>query len=241
MPFTFAHPSILLPLKKLSPRYVSMSGLIMGSMLPDFEYFMRLVPYSTVSHTLVGVFYFDLPLGIVLLFIFHFFIRNRLIDNLPHSLFKRFADYKNFNWIKHFKENIFIVLLSLLIGIVSHIVWDSFTHESGFSVQLFPILSSDLPLIHLPVYKILQHGSTLLGFSFIACFILFLPKNKAVKQNRNKYYWLYLLTLFVILLCVFMAISTSLAIGRVVVIFISAGLLSITILSVIYKVLNDRI
>jgi hypothetical protein len=42
MPFTFAHPAIVLPLKHLPKRWYSLTGLIIGSMTPDFEYFIRM-------------------------------------------------------------------------------------------------------------------------------------------------------------------------------------------------------
>ncbi len=71
MPFTFSHPAIVLPFGLIGQRYFSMTALIIGSMTPDFEYFLRLRVRSDFSHTLFGVFWFDLPLGIVLCFVFH--------------------------------------------------------------------------------------------------------------------------------------------------------------------------
>ncbi|MCO6538257.1 DUF4184 family protein [Gilliamella sp. ESL0232] len=45
-----------------------------------------------------------------------------------------------------------------MIGIISHIRWDSFTHPSGCFVQLFSLL---------------QHGSSLIGMSFVGLFIIY--------------------------------------------------------------------
>ncbi|WP_262496247.1 DUF4184 family protein [Flavobacterium piscis] len=39
MPFTFSHPAIILPLKYLPKNWISLTGLIIGSLTPDFEYF----------------------------------------------------------------------------------------------------------------------------------------------------------------------------------------------------------
>jgi hypothetical protein len=50
LPFTFAHPSSSFPIKCIKPRYFSLVGLILGSMSPDFEYFIALEPYQIIGH-----------------------------------------------------------------------------------------------------------------------------------------------------------------------------------------------
>ena len=52
MPFTFAHPAIVLPFYK-KPKFFSMTTLIIGSMSPDFEYFLRMKIKSDMSQTLI--------------------------------------------------------------------------------------------------------------------------------------------------------------------------------------------
>jgi len=42
MPFTFSHPAIVLPLATLRRQWISATGLIIGSITPDFEYFIRM-------------------------------------------------------------------------------------------------------------------------------------------------------------------------------------------------------
>ncbi|MBK7856522.1 MAG: DUF4184 family protein [Bacteroidetes bacterium] len=51
MPFTFAHPSVVFPLFKKVSKYFSATGLIAGSIIPDFEYFARLYSLSVITHT----------------------------------------------------------------------------------------------------------------------------------------------------------------------------------------------
>ena len=86
MPFTFSHPAIILPLTYLPRRWFSLTGLIIGSLTPDFEYFIRMTPYSLYSHTLSGLFWFDIPLGLLLCFIFHNLVRDSLCSNLPTEI-----------------------------------------------------------------------------------------------------------------------------------------------------------
>lgn len=81
MPFTFAHPAIILPLPFLNKRWFSLTGLIIGSMIPDFEYFIRMRIQSIYSHTLAGIFWFDLPLALLISFIFHNKVKNLLFQN----------------------------------------------------------------------------------------------------------------------------------------------------------------
>lgn len=137
MPFTFSHPAIVLPLKYLPKKWFSMTGLVIGSLTPDFEYFIRMKIESNYSHTFWGIFYFDLPLGILLTFVFHNLVKEELFKNLPKKLNQRFIKTEKFNWNKYFIKNWKIVILSIIIGTISHLFWDSFTHESGFFVKHF--------------------------------------------------------------------------------------------------------
>ncbi len=90
---------------------------------------------SEYSHTIDGLFWFDLPLGILLTFIYHNVVRDCMLDNLPRIVRARLAAYKHRDWNTYFIGNWIVVTLSILIGALSHIVWDSLTHESGFIVQ----------------------------------------------------------------------------------------------------------
>lgn len=66
MPFTTAYIAVILPLKKYCPHVLSISSLAIGSMAPDFEYFIRMTLYGYYGHTLIGIFIFDIPLGLIL-------------------------------------------------------------------------------------------------------------------------------------------------------------------------------
>lgn len=105
MPFTFSHPAIVLPLTYLPKKWYSLTGLVIGSIAPDFEYFIRIKVQSNYSHTWFGLFYFNLPLGIILAFIFHNIVRNTLIQNTPIFLQQRFNKVISFQWNNYFKKN----------------------------------------------------------------------------------------------------------------------------------------
>ncbi|MFN5774209.1 DUF4184 family protein, partial [Flavobacterium sp.] len=98
MPFTFSHPAIVLPLTFLPRQWFSLTGLVIGSLTPDFEYFLRMRIESNYSHTIDGLFWFDLSLGLLLAFLFHNIVRDSLFDNLPIFLKSRFSAFRQFDW-----------------------------------------------------------------------------------------------------------------------------------------------
>ncbi|MGF6906375.1 DUF4184 family protein [Fusobacterium sp. PH5-44] len=241
MPFTFSHPSIVLPLKKLSPKWFSMTGLIIGSMLPDFEYFIRMRMKSTFSHNIHALWYFHLPIGIIIAFIFHNLIRDFLIDNLPLFLKSRFHYMKNINWNDYFRKKWYLIVYSLVLGTLTHLFWDSFTHLNGYFVKIFPVLKSFVYISGKKVYyfKILQHTSTILGALVIFIFIIKLPKNNNVSKHISLPYWI----LFLIFLVIVIIIRMSMGIKykhyvEFIVNIISSGFISLIITSIIYKLKN---
>jgi len=50
-----------------------------------------------------------------------------------------------------------LLVISLVLGIASHVVWDAFTHEGRLGVQLLPVLAEQWG--PLPGYRWLQHGT----------------------------------------------------------------------------------
>ena len=164
----------------------------MGSMTPDFEYFIRIRDYSKYSHTLSGAVWFDIPLGMALLFLFHNLVRNPLIEYLPFSLNVRFSALQKFNWNKYFNDNIIVVIFSLFIGILSHIFWDSFTHDSGYFAQAIPFLRREYNVLNYNITgaNIFQYLGSLLGAIAIILFIAKMPEGRNTKQKNIISFWL---------------------------------------------------
>ena len=83
MPLTTSHPAAVIPLTRLN---LDLSALVIGSMTPDFVYFIPYcLPLSDFSHTIAGVFVLCIPLGLAALAIFHYLIKNPALALLPHS------------------------------------------------------------------------------------------------------------------------------------------------------------
>lgn len=198
MPFTFSHPAAVLLLKRLSIfQKLCITGLVIGSLAPDFEYFIHMKMQGQYGHRLDGLFWFDLPLSILFAFIFHNLMRDSLLDNLPASLKLRLIKFKEFNWNEYFKKNYFIVILSVLIGAFSHIFIDAFTHKHGYFVEIIPVLKNELEIIdrNIPIFRILQQLTGLIGL-FIIIFMLHKLSIdnkiniKNIKSSTNVRYWL---------------------------------------------------
>jgi Domain of unknown function (DUF4184) len=203
MPFTFSHPAIVLPATSLPNKYYSLSGLIIGSMTPDFEYFIRMKDYSKYSHTITGMFWFDIPLGLLLLFLFHNVVRNILIDYLPFSFNVRFSVFQKFNWNQYFRKHVLVVLSSLLIGIASHVFWDSFTHDGGYFAESVPFLKNQLFILnhHISFAALFQYVSSLIGAVVMLIYMLRFPEGRNTKQENILGFWLliFFIMIFVII------------------------------------------
>ncbi|RKZ85433.1 MAG: hypothetical protein DRR19_16380 [Candidatus Parabeggiatoa sp. nov. 1] len=61
MPFTLSHPAAAVPLARGG---LVLSALVVGSMSPDFLYFLCLSTQYQFGHTFIGVFVFDIPTGL---------------------------------------------------------------------------------------------------------------------------------------------------------------------------------
>lgn len=241
MPFTFCHPAIVLPLKKISPKYVSMTGLIVGSMLPDFEYFMRLQLTSSHSHTFAGMFYFDLPLGILLCFLFHNVVRDSFINSLPGFLYNRFSFMKQVNWNRYFFKHYIVVIISIILGTASHIFWDAFTHPTGFFAERITFLSYIINFdgMMIPVYKLFQHGGTVAGGFIILCCIMAIPV-QGEKHTMNAGYWITYFTIVAMLIILRLVFSFTDEIGNLIATGITAGLVSFIFTSGISKYYKSK-
>jgi hypothetical protein len=184
MPFTPAHPALLLPLLKLNPRYVSGTGLVAGAMSPDFEYFLKMSVESRFSHTVAGMFYFDLPVTFLLSVLFHSVVKFNLIGSMSAMLQSRFQQVLRFDFLSYVKKHPVAFACSALIGCASHIFWDSFTHAEGFFVTRLAFYEeSYIPFdgVAYPLWYALQHISSFAGISAILIYI-FLQKREPVRE-----------------------------------------------------------
>ena len=236
MPFTFSHPAAVLPFRLLPRKWVSFSGLVFGSMIPDFEFYIRMNAEVNFSHTIADVFLFDLPAGNISLFIFYNIVANPLIENVPRFLAARISFLKNTDWNSYFKKNWVIVSLSIIVGAVLHIAWDNVTHEHGHFSNIIPGTTENFELFGIHFWRIhlLQHISTLLGGLIVGLYVWRLPTDPNYTSNISVKYWcsIVVISLIVISLRVWFGLGTN-WFYNFIVSAISAGMIAITITPII--------
>ncbi|NQT86384.1 DUF4184 family protein [bacterium] len=171
MPATFAHPAAAAPLSRLG---LPLSALVIGSIAPDLEYYIRLAPYGRYGHTLGGVVTFCLPLGLAVLLVFHWVAKRPLLALLPDSHQDRLAPAaESFRFLS--VRGLVGAPVGIVVGAFTHLAWDSFTHLRGWGVQQFPILASRVvptPWGLAPFHRALQHGCGPLGMGLLAIFYI---------------------------------------------------------------------
>lgn len=151
MPYPFAHPAAILPLARPLGRFAAPSALVIGSMIPDFWYFLPLLKRED-SHDLAGLVTFCLPAGLLAYVVFHLLLKQPLLALLPEPVAARLAPFA-FPALPRARWP--AVLVSLLAGALTHLAWDALTHDS-YEVNGF---------------QVVQHASTLLGTGILAWWI----------------------------------------------------------------------
>jgi hypothetical protein len=178
VPFTLAHPAAVLPLRGI--RHLRLAPLIVGALVPDLPYYVpwailpwRFTRYVPVTHAFAHSFTIDLLLGYVFLAAL-FVLRMPLTALLPAR-----ARALCLRALLPFRRPLEWVLAApaLVIGVWTHLLWDSFTHKDGWVVHRVEALSA--PLIVGPysgtVFHALQYLSSVLGLCVLALWYLRLP------------------------------------------------------------------
>ena len=117
-------------------------------------------------------------MGLLALYLFNQLIRKDLIENLPDFLNRRFSD------ARHFKRNLdrisdfLFVIISLFVGILSHLVWDRLTHKSINFIE------------QQEHYNVFWEANSLAGFIVIAAMIWKMRLGSKIKKDNILPYWL---------------------------------------------------
>jgi hypothetical protein len=172
MPFTLSHAAAAWPFRKTR---LEMPALLTGCFAPDFAYFMFIRPRGFIGHTPLGAFIFDLPVSLLVLWLFYAYQRQPLSMLLPKGIRMRLKrGDRGFSFWP--PARLALIVVSILIGTATHILWDSFTHTFYWPYRNWSFLSD---VVHVPVagnmqmYKVLQYDSTLFGLVFVAVWVWF--------------------------------------------------------------------
>ncbi|MFF0268842.1 DUF4184 family protein [Kribbella sp. NPDC004536] len=163
MPFTLAHPAAVLPLVR---RPFVASALVAGAVAPDLLYVDVLYRLATryingnftltLTHSFMSAFWLDPLLALLLVAVFNIVLKRPLIALAPPPLAARLPARKGF-------PNVVWLVVSAVIGSLTHVVWDSFTHGDGYFVREIPGLAD--------VNRPLQYVSTVGGCLVLAVWL----------------------------------------------------------------------
>jgi hypothetical protein len=149
-----------MPLRRYCPRWLSFPALVIGCVTPDAGYLFGEARGGTLSHGLLGSIVFCLPAGLLMLALFYS-LRTPFVRMLPEpyrrSLLPLCRQPAGRPWT---------IAISLLIGVWTHLLWDSFTHTNGWVVQHVPVLSSQLAFVadrRVRVCHLLWYGCSFAG------------------------------------------------------------------------------
>lgn len=174
MPFTPSHAVVALPF--LRTRLVP-AAIAIGAMTPDLPLFVRgMWPDYGLTHDFAW-----LPLTVVvafvLLLVWRCVLRPATRELLPRPVAERLPAQWDAGARAALRESvgggvvgIVWLVLSLALGVASHIAWDLFTHEGRTGEQLVPALADRWGPFS--VTKWLQYGSGVFGLAVLGIFAL---------------------------------------------------------------------
>ncbi len=237
MPFIFAHPAAILPFSYLPKKYVSFTGLVVGSMIPDLEYFLRFSATSYFSHTWAGLFWFDLPAALIMCFVFHNLVRNELILHLPRPLLLRCVHCLSFNWNAWFRKNWFVIIFCIMIGTATHLIWDYLTHETTSSIeQTNYIQNKTIPYKDTVVYYLYWGLNSVIGVALLAGAFWKMPhpgKWQIVSSGKN--YWPVILVITIVIVLIRIVMNSDLNLVIFVDSCIAAFLIALLVTSMVMR------
>ena len=171
MPFTLAHPAAILPLRHVG--FLRTAALVIGAVTPDVPYYLPLGPGGHAlrlrldTHSLVSSCTVDLALGLALL-VAAVLLREPLTVLLPARA--RWLVLRGLEPFRHRAGEWLLAPFAILIGVWSHLLWDSFTHSEGWAVRHFAALNDTITIGWYTgeIYHLLQYLSSAIGLLILA-------------------------------------------------------------------------
>ncbi|MBV9624331.1 MAG: DUF4184 family protein [Acidobacteria bacterium] len=170
MPFTPAHAAAALLFRRTR---LVLSAVVIGTLAPDFEYFLRFQPDGRFGHTVLGALCLTLPSALVVLWMFHAILKRPTARLLPDAVQRRLE-----NQLDEFRfggaGRFFLIVASIVVGISTHIFWDSFTHSGSWWPRHSTFLQQHVPFPLLgreTLFRVLQHLSTIAGLAVVTAWL----------------------------------------------------------------------
>ena len=163
MPFTISHAAAVLPLRKTR---LPLAALMIGSLSPDFAYFLPAELSRASTHNLNGILFFCLPVGLALWLLFVRVLERPTMVLLPAAWRERGPQSDPLSW-----RSLCLAGVAVIVGAITHVVWDAFTHAHTFVTNAFPAMHAEAFRIYgspVRVFFILQVLSSIFGLLALA-------------------------------------------------------------------------
>jgi len=159
-----AHQAPVLPLKLWRPRAFSTVALCVGSLAPDLEFLLS-PEKPGIGHSLVGQLVFCLPITVLLTWLIARYVGPALASRLPRARRWRFEDLGSLVGPFSSRRAFGVVATSSLVGSLSHLLLDSFTHRDSWVSIWLPVVSRGVHVFgrRMAVTRLLQLVLSLLG------------------------------------------------------------------------------
>ena len=189
MAFTLAHMAAALPFYRCQ-KWLNVEALFIGTMLPDLPYFLNSNPMvAQHSHQWIGLLTYCLPLGLAVFALWYWLLKSALIALIQpwqrvqgstghnhHSMQAALPQYPFGLWFaaRMQKYGVFWlkVVLGLLLGSITHLLWDGTTHPDGFiAIRLglqYPV--SIAYLGDIPMARFLQYVTSIFALILLIGF-----------------------------------------------------------------------
>ncbi len=190
MPFTASHAVLALPFIRtpLVP-----AAIAIGAMSPDLPLFLRGFGLTyAFTHTYANLLW-TMVLAFGLFLIWRVVLRPAASELSPSWLARRLPS----EWEEpaadaateavgfgQRRSYIPLLIVSLLLGVISHILWDAFTHEGRDGLDVFPALAEQWGPLR--GFKWLQHGSSIVGLVVIGIWAALWLRRSAVHSDRDR-------------------------------------------------------
>ena len=151
------------------------SAAVIGSMVPDFGLLLPGIRPAgrPIASGRSGT--FCLPVGLVGICADRLLIKPALTEVLPDRAYVRLRLTAAQTPPRPLWRTWLYAAPVIVLGAVTHLVWDGFTHENARGVRMFPLLDELGPEIDghaLQLFRWLQYGSSLLGLVAVVVALL---------------------------------------------------------------------
>ncbi|MEU9579760.1 DUF4184 family protein [Streptomyces chilikensis] len=179
MPFTLSHAVAVLPAVRTDgtgrAALLVPSVLVAGSFAPDMTYYAAsalpdAMAFGDVTHSFAGVLTVDVAIAWLLVGAW-LLLREPLVALLPRRVRGRAAALTRCATPRARLRPALAAAwyLSAVLGALTHVVWDAFTHLDQWGMRVFPVLGEEIA--GSPLYWYMQYGGSAVAAVVIVWFL----------------------------------------------------------------------